>query len=462
MLMLYTATKRAHPRTIAPNILALTLALWTWLGTGCNAAAEPLYPTALMNWMVEGSFHALIVDKSQQRLMVWKTRDGEPTLVESFRCSTGESEGDKWIRGDMKTPEGVYFFCSIIDGLSLPVKYGLWAFTTDYPNFVDRRRGKSGDGIWLHGRDKPLGSKPDSNGCIALENHDLIRVSRYIRLQSTPLIVVEKLHMAPRSLILQQERELRDFIEDWRQAWESQDLEAYMERYSRNFQSCWLDYAAWKEKKRKLSERYKTVRVRLGTVYLYRQNGLVTSIFTQEYRSESYRSSGIKVLYMVHDSKYRIYSEDYHKPVDDPFPVVPLLSRVGADPGTVESEGKELSIRLVSTDEPDVPIGELETPRPSAPSRAVVLEKMGVSKESPPRQSRVMRSSPRGSLRRDLLWHGSSQPTCLSGPSCSLAVPSTARPERYTADLGVLRTETNSRAVRRDRMKTAMAALPER
>jgi len=244
-------------------------------------AGEPLYPQALMNWMVEGTFHALIVDKSQQRLTVWEIKDGQPSIAESYKCSTGENDGDKWVRGDMKTPEGVYFFCSVIDGRSLPAKYGLWAFTTDYPNFVDRRHGKSGDGIWLHGRDKPLNGKPDSNGCVALENQDLIKVSRFIRLQSTPLIVVDKVIMAPRSVVMENERRVRDFIQSWRSAWGSRDLDAYMAHYSNNFQSGWFDFAAWKEKKRKLNPRYKSIRVKLGNVYLYRQNGLVTAIFTQ-------------------------------------------------------------------------------------------------------------------------------------------------------------------------------------
>lgn len=369
----------AGPRTLLPAMILMAV-----VGCARLVWAEPLYPVALINWMVEGAFHAMIVDKSEQKLSVWRIKDGEPTLLETYRCSTGESQGDKWVRGDMRTPEGVYFFCSVIDGRTLPPKYGFWAFTTDYPNFVDRRRGKSGDGIWLHGRDKPLGPKPDSNGCIALENSDLVKVSRYIRLQSTPLIVVKKLKMAPRSVILEQERELRDFIEGWRQAWESQNLDNYMKRYSRNFQSCWLDYNAWREKKRKLYERYKKIRVRIGNVYLYRQDGIVTAIFSQEYSSESYRSSGIKVLYLVREGEYRIYAEDYHKPVDDPFPVAALLARVGEGREIEPTERKEYSIRLVSTDEPDQPpAGEFETPRPSAPSKGVVLERIHVANDSP-------------------------------------------------------------------------------
>jgi murein L,D-transpeptidase YafK len=368
------------PPRVGKSVLMAVLCGLIWSQGAFGS--EPRYPVALMNWMVEGTYHALIVDKSQQRLMVWKVTEGEPAMIASFRCSTGENEGDKWVRGDMKTPEGVYFFCSVIDGRTLPAKYGLWAFTTDYPNFVDRRRGKSGDGIWLHGRDKPLGPKPDSNGCVALENQDLVKVSQFIKLQSTPLIVVKKLKLAPRSVIMEQERQLRDFVEGWRQAWESQDLDAYMGHYSPNFQSCWLDYHAWKEKKRRLNRRYKKIRVKLGNVYLYRQNGMVTALFDQEYRSDSYLSAGVKVLYLVGHEKYRIYAEDYHKPVDDTFPVGSLLARIDAPTGESNRNRQELRIRLVSTDEPEpASDGEFEIPRPSAPARGVVLKTIAAEGE---------------------------------------------------------------------------------
>ncbi len=345
-------------------------------------AEETLYPQALMNWTIEGTFHALIVDKSQQRLSIYEIRNGQPSVVESYKCSTGENDGDKWVRGDMKTPEGVYFFCSVIDGRSLPAKYGLWAFTTDYPNFVDRRHGKSGDGIWLHGRDKPLNGKPDSNGCIALENQDLAKVSRFIRLQSTPLIVVDKVIMAPRSTIVENERQVRDFVESWRSAWGSKDLDGYMAHYSNNFQSGWFDFAGWKEKKRKLNQRYKAIQVKLGNVYLYRQNGLITAIFTQLYTSDAFRSTGVKILYLTDTGgKLRVYAEDYHQPVDDAFPVRTLLARTNNDDSkSTVDEKSNFRIRLVSTDEPDQSqYGDSETPRPTAPSRGVVLDKLPAS-----------------------------------------------------------------------------------
>ncbi len=369
--------------------ILLILAAAALIGAGPEGvvAAENLFPSVLMNWMVEGEFYALIVDKSEQRLHVWRIKDGEPSHVDDFRCSTGENDGDKWVRGDMKTPEGVYFFCSLIDGRTLPSKYGPWAFTTDYPNFVDRRRGKNGDGIWLHGRDKPLGPKPDSNGCVALENADLVKVSRYVRLQNTPLIVVDKVRMAPQSEIAQQEREVRNFIESWRRSWESKNLTTYMEHYSPNFQSAWLDYKGWKEKKRRLRNRYGTVKVKLGAVYIYKHNDIITSIFTQSYGSEGFRSYGLKVLYITDTDKRLIYAEDYHQLVDDQCPAAGFLAKHGVEPAPVlveKVEKKEFGIRLVSTDEPDAGQEE-ETAPPVAPEPApkITLAKVG----APPKTS---------------------------------------------------------------------------
>jgi murein L,D-transpeptidase YafK len=469
------------PRCRTANIVSMAL-LAVVLCSASASGGEPLYPVALMNWMVEGTFHAVIVDKAQQRLSVWRIKDGEPSMVESYRCSTGENDGDKWVRGDMKTPEGVYFFCSVIDGRTLPAKYGMWAFTTDYPNFVDRRRGKNGDGIWLHGRDKPLGSKPDSNGCVALENQDLIKVSRFVRLQSTPIIVVEKLLMAPRSVIMEQERELRNFIESWRQAWESKNLDDYMSYYSPNFQSSWLDFNGWKEKKRRLNKRYSSIRVKLGNVYLYRQNGLITSIFTQSYGSQGFNSSGIKVLYITHHDKLSIYAEDYHQPVDDPFPVQTLLAKVGADFGTGTSDGNgtgtatgtagaepnDFRIRLVSTDEPEpTPQGEVEAPRPSAPSRGVVLDRVSEQTAKETAAPHIeMNEKYLGGPSSDRLIVARLMPTYVPLPSIEAAV----RKEKPEAEVDleaqnppiVEQSPKDEVATKKDKTATQVAARPEK
>ncbi len=383
---MWATIAKAAPNQIT-RALKITLMLSLVLmvcAVGNTKASEQLYPIALMNWMVEGSYYALIVDKSQQKLFVWQIKDGEPLLTETFRCSTGENDGDKWVRGDMRTPEGVYFFYSVIDGKTLPPKYGLWAFTTDYPNFVDRRRGKNGDGIWLHGRDKPLAPKPDSNGCVALENDDLIAVSKYIRLQNTPLIVMDKMKMAPKSEIMEQEREVRNFLESWRRSWESKDLDTYMNYYSPNFQSSWLDYRGWKDKKRRLNRKYSSIKVKLGNIYLYRQNGLITSIFNQSYSTDGFESFGVKSLYLVGHGKYAIYAEDYHHAVEESCTVAPLLARHGVGPAPVELETVDqgdYKIRLVSTDEPDPgPAVDSDEEQLTKPIKQASLEKFAAGK----------------------------------------------------------------------------------
>ncbi|MEW6347995.1 MAG: L,D-transpeptidase family protein [Thermodesulfobacteriota bacterium] len=385
--MLRTKRSTYLPLSVRAGAYGLVLVLAVAsVATGTSAQKEQ-HPAALMNWMVDGTFHALVVDKSKQQLQVWRTKDGEPSLVETYRCSTGEKTGDKWVRGDMKTPEGVYFFCSVIDGERLPTKYGLWAFTTDYPNFVDRRHGKNGDGIWLHGRDKPLGPRPDSNGCIAMENEDLAKVSRFIRLQGTPLIILPHVTFATKAEIIEQEREIRGFIESWRQSWESKDVDRFMNHYSPDFQSGWLDFAGWADKKRRLAKRYSKIDVKLGNVYLYRQDGLITAICTQSYKSDAYRNTGIKMLFIRREGRCRIYAEDYHQIVDEPFPVATLLARAGVEPvpSTDTNADPDLRIQLVSTDESEnrTTHTDVERPTPSAPARAVVLERSEHPEESP-------------------------------------------------------------------------------
>ena len=127
----------------------------------------------------------LVVEKAEQRL-VW-TNATSKQLV--WQCSTGSSGGDKWREGDLATPEGVYFMTRRQTGL--PEKlYGNLAFPLNYPNPVDRLRGKTGYGIWLHGRGKPLVPR-DTRGCIALRTPMLKRLSSLFALQRTPVFIGE-------------------------------------------------------------------------------------------------------------------------------------------------------------------------------------------------------------------------------------------------------------------------------
>ena len=102
------------------------------------------------------------VDKSRQRFFLMekgKSRD--------YLCTTGQAQGDKQVRGDLKTPEGVYFVVRKRTEQLDFEEYGGEAYILDYPNPVDRLRGKTGSGIWVHSRGRAI-TPFESRGCVVL------------------------------------------------------------------------------------------------------------------------------------------------------------------------------------------------------------------------------------------------------------------------------------------------------
>ncbi len=172
----------------------------------CPEVTDDLYPAPLLHIADES---AIIVEKSTHRLFFYQ---GE-RLVKSVRVTTGKKRGDKLVEDDLKTPEGVYFLTEFLEDEELPAKYGARAIVLDYPNPVDKFQGKTGYGIWVHGTDDPprLERPYDSRGCVVMLNSDVLDLSDMITLNSTPVVIVEKLEFAPRE---EAGREL-ERIGDW-------------------------------------------------------------------------------------------------------------------------------------------------------------------------------------------------------------------------------------------------------
>ncbi|MFP4033309.1 MAG: L,D-transpeptidase family protein [Desulfococcaceae bacterium] len=157
-------------------------------------AAGAELPDVFVPYSPDGTDYILLVEKASQTLWVYAYED-RPREVARFSCSTGKQAGRKMVSGDAKTPEGVYFFTKVHEDAELSPIYGIRAFPTDYPNLMDRIAGRTGSAIWLHGTDKPLKDR-DSNGCVAMENGDLDRLSEYISIRRTPLIIVDRIQTA--------------------------------------------------------------------------------------------------------------------------------------------------------------------------------------------------------------------------------------------------------------------------
>jgi len=219
------------PRTI-PIFVGLCLLVLLLPSAVLASQASKLIPYPLVSFSPEdGAAFAILVEKETQRLLLYEYKDTF-SLKQEFSCSTCKVAGIKRESGDLKTPEGIYFFTKIFEKKHLAPIYGIRAFVMDYPNFSDRKFEREGNNIWLHGSDKPI--KPrDSSGCIVMNNDDLEVLSRYIRLNRTPIIVAQKLDMIPAESRLKDERSLRRFLRKWETAFVKGDWDRFRACYSK-------------------------------------------------------------------------------------------------------------------------------------------------------------------------------------------------------------------------------------
>lgn len=256
---------------------------------------------------------ALVVDKKHHRLYVYQ-RTGDntpPKLVRDFYVSTGKLEGDKAAKGDLKTPEGVYFVTTFIPKEKLPDKYGVGAFPVNYPNELDRKLGKTGYGIWLHGTQSDSYSRPprDSEGCVVLTNLDLDVLKKEIRPGITPVVITHEIDWLDEQQWYQEQKSVLRAVESWRQDWESMNVERYLSHYSDKFWSKSHNLQSWQARKRYLARTKTFQKVGLSELSLFAYpssdklpRNIVVARFKQDYRSDNFRSEMNKRLYWRNDN----------------------------------------------------------------------------------------------------------------------------------------------------------------
>lgn len=194
------------------SIVALTPA--PGFGSGTADETVSYIPDSLVS-LPDG--HAIVIDKTMQRLFVYRFDGTSFQRVYETTCSTGKNKGTKVQSGDARTPEGVYFPIKFFSDEELGAIYGSMAFDLNYPNILDKKEGKNGNNIWLHGTDKPL-TPYQSNGCITLENGDIDAVSRFITLNETPVIIQDYIKWIPPSVQAAQREDIAPFIDEWTSA----------------------------------------------------------------------------------------------------------------------------------------------------------------------------------------------------------------------------------------------------
>lgn len=175
-------------------------------------------------------------------------RDGEDLhTVRQDVMSIGKAGDGKERAGDQRTPLGIYFVTDRLDTTRLHERYGPLAFPLDYPNAWDRRRGRTGDGIWVHGVDRNGGRRPalDTDGCIALPNDRLLALADSFLPNVTPVLIGRQIEWTSPSAVADLRAELESAVAKWAGALEQGDMFDYLDAYDESFEHGALSRDEW-------------------------------------------------------------------------------------------------------------------------------------------------------------------------------------------------------------------------
>ncbi len=250
--------------------------------------------------------HVLIVDTRQSTLYVFENNNGVPRYLADYYVTSGRNGTDKMRQGDKKTPLGVYHVTDNLPRAKLGALYGIGAFPISYPNEMDRREGREGNGIWLHGVPLDTYSRPPraSDGCVVLTNQDLETLGKNMRIGVTPVIITDGIEWIKPETLGEVRKDLMGSVEAWRRDWESLDADTYLKHYAPGFSTGGQNLAAWSRQKRQVNAAKNYVKVKLERVsaFLYPgRDDLAVVTFDQEYSSSNLSNQMKKRQYWIFD-----------------------------------------------------------------------------------------------------------------------------------------------------------------
>ncbi len=189
-----------------------------------------------------------VADTSAAKFHRFVNRGGtDVTYRGDSYMSIGQKGDGKQRNGDRKTPLGIYFVTEQLDTSRMHEKYGITAFTLDYPNALDRRMERTGDGIWVHGVDRRGGERPawDTDGCIALPNENLAALEGDFLPNVTPVLISRNLAWVPRRQVAELRRELDAVVSLWVDSQQNGDIHSYLTLYDDDFRHWGMSKTEW-------------------------------------------------------------------------------------------------------------------------------------------------------------------------------------------------------------------------
>ncbi|PKO65312.1 MAG: hypothetical protein CVU22_20445 [Betaproteobacteria bacterium HGW-Betaproteobacteria-16] len=216
--------------------------------------------------------HVVVVDASRSRVYVFEHRATGLNLIRNFYASIGRAGFDKQIEGDLRTPLGVYHITSRLRDKQLDELYGVGALPLNYPNEHDRRLGRTGSGIWLHGVPRAAYSRSPfaTEGCVALANDDMAYLMNELEPRRTPVIITDEVKWVQPDTTAFARTEFRALLSDWMTAWSEGDRFALQSFYSTDFLSGKGRHAASRHALRLLKAQPLARRIDIKNVSIFR------------------------------------------------------------------------------------------------------------------------------------------------------------------------------------------------
>ncbi|MBF0134899.1 MAG: L,D-transpeptidase family protein [Magnetococcales bacterium] len=241
-------------------------------------------------YLAHAQGNAIVVDITRSRLYLFRRVSGRPELIANYYISSGKNGSGKILKGDKKTPVGLYFITDYLPGYKLPPMYGLGAMPINYPNEWDRLLKKTGDGIWLHGTPPLTYSRPPmaSDGCVALTNIDFETIGEVVGI-GTPVIISNAVEWLDPVEWRGQLDWFLSRIQEWHKDWISGKVERVLRHYSPDFQNNRFDHAGWTKYLRRQFQEGTTEETNFSDISILgypTEQRMIVVTFTQEVRGK--------------------------------------------------------------------------------------------------------------------------------------------------------------------------------
>ncbi len=276
-----------------------------------------------------GMQYFLLANKKTRILHLLERASGAWSIRAAFPIATGRNPGRKMLDGDLRTPEGQYFIEGKKEAEQLSEVYGPMAYVLNYPNWLDRREGRTGSGIWIHGT-APDSMPVSTRGCIEMSNADLRSLSEYLHEGiGTPVLIVASEQIAePESFpdyeaaardrmvflteYLQHQSAFAEVLHDWAGAWESRQMANYRRHYdTAAFFGQGLKWDGWRRRKQRTFEAYDTIAVSFEDLLVTEYTDSTATVkFVQHYRSDLLDvTNGKRLDFVRRNDKWLITNE---------------------------------------------------------------------------------------------------------------------------------------------------------